>query len=54
LWLGRGGLENIDDIAYATGFSLEADPETVRHPEVFPGPYQCAFSHAVEIGGLQS
>ena len=43
LWLGRGGIEDIDAVKHAATFSVEAPPSEVKHSEVFPGPYQCRF-----------
>jgi lipopolysaccharide transport system ATP-binding protein len=49
LWLGRGGVENIDDISYATSFTVEADAQALIHTETFPGPYQCAFTQTIKM-----
>ena len=54
LWIGRGGLEDIDGILYATTLIVEPDPGRLRHSEVFPGPYQCEFSHSVRIAPLHA
>jgi hypothetical protein len=54
LWIGRGGTENIDGILYATTLLVEPDPGRLRHSEVFPGPYQCEFSHSVRIAPLEA
>lgn len=43
LWLGRGGIEDIDAVKHAASFSVEAPPGLLKHSEVFPGPYQCRF-----------
>jgi lipopolysaccharide transport system ATP-binding protein len=48
LWLGRGGIEEIDNIEFATSFTVAEDPETTKHTEVFPGPYLCRFE--VDLG----
>jgi hypothetical protein len=54
LWLGRGASEDIDGVTYATSFTVEADPEALSHSEVFPGPYQCAYTYNVcSITGIQ-
>jgi lipopolysaccharide transport system ATP-binding protein len=47
LWLGRGHV--IDGITYATAFSVEADPQTIKHVETFPGIYQCRYSYTMEV-----
>jgi hypothetical protein len=51
LWLGGNG-EIIDGITYAASFSVEADPETIRHSETFPGTYQCKYSYELQIDKL--
>lgn len=50
LWIGRGAVEDIDGILYATTLSVEPDLDTLVHTETFPGVYQCAFTHAVHRG----
>jgi hypothetical protein len=49
LWLGRGAVDDIDGILYATTLDVEVDAERLRHSEIFPGPYQCEFSHRVDL-----
>jgi lipopolysaccharide transport system ATP-binding protein len=49
LWMGRGGIEHVDGITYATSFTVEADPESLVHTETFPGVYQCRFTHSIHI-----
>lgn len=49
LWLGRGGIEEIDSITYATSFSVEPDPDELIHTEIFPGVYQCQFEQSIEL-----
>jgi lipopolysaccharide transport system ATP-binding protein len=49
LWIGRGGIENIDGITHAASIAVEADPASLMHTESFPGPYQCRFDHTIEI-----
>jgi len=48
LWIGRRSIEDIDGITYATSISVEADPETLKHSETFPGVYQCRYRHHIE------
>lgn len=47
LWLGRGGIEDIDAVKQAASFSVEAAHSQIKHSEVFPGPYQCRFDHSM-------
>ena len=47
IWLGRGGIEEIDSVKQAASFSVEAPHSRVKHSEVFPGPYQCRFDHSI-------
>jgi lipopolysaccharide transport system ATP-binding protein len=48
LWIGRGGVEEMDSVEYATRMDVIADVENVKHTEVFPGPYVCRFDAMVE------
>jgi lipopolysaccharide transport system ATP-binding protein len=48
IWMGRGGIEDIDGILYASSIAVEADPEATVHTETFPGPYCPQFSHVVD------
>ena len=48
LWMGRHNVEDIDGITHATSVSVEADPETFKHSETFPGVYQCRYTHYIE------
>jgi homopolymeric O-antigen transport system ATP-binding protein len=48
IWLGRGGIEEIDSVQHAASFSVEAAQGALRHSETFPGPYQCRFDHAIQ------
>ena len=48
LWIGQSAFsEDIDGITYVTSFAVEADLESVEHSIVFPGIYQCRFSHTI-------
>jgi lipopolysaccharide transport system ATP-binding protein len=49
LWLGRGGIEEIDSVPQAGSFSVEPKPGSIKHSETFPGPYQCRFDHSVRL-----
>jgi len=49
LWLGRGGIEEIDSIHHAASFSVEPSPGSLKHSETFPGPYQCRFDHSIQL-----
>jgi len=50
LWLGRAGMEAIDDIEFATSLEFIETEETSRHTEIFPGMYLCRFENSVRIG----
>jgi lipopolysaccharide transport system ATP-binding protein len=49
LWMGRGNVEDIDGILYATTLEVEPDPQQLQHSEQFPGSYLCAFQHSVVL-----
>jgi lipopolysaccharide transport system ATP-binding protein len=49
IWLGRGGIEEIDSVKQAASFSVEAPHTEMKHSEVFPGPYQCRFDHSIAV-----
>ena len=48
LWLGRGGLEDIDYLPAAGTFRVDEALDTLRHSETFPGVYQCRFDHTIQ------
>lgn len=48
LWIGRGGIEQMDHIEYAYKFNIEDNPENIKHVEKFPGLYLCEFMHKIE------
>jgi lipopolysaccharide transport system ATP-binding protein len=47
LWIGRGGIEEIDSIDSATSLVVAPHPETQVHSVVFPGPYLCQFESSI-------
>lgn len=47
LWLGRGGMEDVDFVRDAGVFEVHDDVNHTHHTEVFPGIYQCRFSHLI-------
>lgn len=49
LWLGRGGIETMDYVEFAGEIAFHEPSGYSKHPQVFPGPYQCRFSHEIEI-----
>ena len=49
IWLGRGGIEEIDSVQQAASFSVEASHTSLKHSETFPGPYQCRFDHSIQL-----
>ena len=48
IWMGRGGIEEIDSVKQAAYFSVEAPHTQLKHSETFPGPYQCRFDHSIQ------
>lgn len=50
LWLGRGGIEEIDSIEYAAKFNIDNNPEDMKHVENFPGTYLCRFESNIDVG----
>jgi lipopolysaccharide transport system ATP-binding protein len=52
IWLGRSGAmgQDIDGITYVTSIKIEPDPEAIVHWQMFPGAYQCRFSHRITLG----
>lgn len=49
LWLGREGVETIDDIEHATTLDFAEGDETSQHAVIFPGTYLCRFEQKVSI-----
>ena len=49
IWLGRGGIEEIDSVPQAASFSVEAPHDLLKHSETFPGPFQCRFDHSIQL-----
>jgi len=49
LRLGRSQVENIDYVEFAGGFDFFEQASPSRHTEVFPGVYQCRFTHGVSV-----
>jgi len=49
LWLGREGVETIDDIEHATTLDFAEGDESSRHPVIFPGTYLCRFEQTVSV-----
>ena len=47
LWLGRGGIEDIDFVREAGYFDIREDLAASRHTETFPGIYRCRFTHQI-------
>jgi hypothetical protein len=48
LWLGRGGIENMDHAEAVRRFSVAEDLRTTKHTENFPGIYRCRFEHSLD------
>jgi len=49
LWMGRRAIEDTDMIPDAAIFSVEVDPRKTKHFQIFDGPYQCEFTHSMEV-----
>jgi lipopolysaccharide transport system ATP-binding protein len=49
LWLGRAGMETIDDVEYASSLDFIESEETTRHTEIFPGTYLCRFEQSFSV-----
>ena len=47
IWIGRKNVEDIDINVDAATFTVELDPRSIQHFQIFPGVYQCAFTHTV-------
>lgn len=50
LWLGRGGVENMDHVEDAVAYHVEEDSMSIKHTETFPGIYQCRFTEHMVVG----
>jgi lipopolysaccharide transport system ATP-binding protein len=48
LWIGRGGIENIDLVSDAATLHVSEDVSQAKHSETFPGVYQCRFAHSIQ------
>jgi hypothetical protein len=48
VWIGRKNVEDIDINVDAATFTVEIDPRSIQHFQIFPGVYQCAFTHSVD------
>lgn len=48
IWIGRKNVEDIDMNIDAAKFTVEVDPRNLQHFQIFPGVYQCDFTHSVE------
>jgi len=49
LWLGKGGIEDIDYVQEAGVLEINSDHANSHHTETFPGIYQCEFHHRIRI-----
>ena len=47
LWLGRGGMEDIDFVKNACIIEVHPDLAEAKHTELYPGTYQCRFMHDI-------
>lgn len=48
--MNKKGIENIDLVADAATFVVEVDPRNLQHSDIYPGVYQCEFTHSVVKG----
>ena len=48
IWIGRKNVEDIDLNIDAATFAVEVDPRNLQHFQIFPGVYQCEFTHSVD------
>lgn len=49
LWLGRGLIEALDYVEGAGSLDVREDAAATRHTQVFPGVYQCRFTHSLTV-----
>lgn len=50
MWIGKKNVEDININVDAATFTVEIDPRNIQHFQIFPGVYQCQFTHSVEKG----
>jgi hypothetical protein len=48
IWIGRKNVEDIDINVDAATFTVDIDPRSIMHFQIFPGVYQCGFTHSIE------
>jgi homopolymeric O-antigen transport system ATP-binding protein len=53
LWMGIGGVEEIDSIEHATAFEVVEDRGQRKHTETFPGRYRCKFGANIKCAAEQ-
>jgi lipopolysaccharide transport system ATP-binding protein len=49
IWMGSAPLETFDIVLDAAKFTVEVDPRKTRHFQIYPGPYQCEFTHSKAV-----
>jgi lipopolysaccharide transport system ATP-binding protein len=49
LWLGREGVEVLDDIEHATALDIAEGEESSRHHLIYPGTYLCRFEQTISV-----
>jgi homopolymeric O-antigen transport system ATP-binding protein len=49
LWLGREGVESIDDIEHAVAMDVAEGAESRNYPQIYPGTYLCRFEESISI-----
>jgi len=48
VWVGKKNVEDISIDTDAATITVEVDPRNIQHFQIFPGVYQCQFTHSVE------
>jgi lipopolysaccharide transport system ATP-binding protein len=49
IWLGRHGMEVLDDIEHAIVFDVVESEETSQHVVIYPGVYLCRFEGTISV-----
>jgi lipopolysaccharide transport system ATP-binding protein len=50
----RSGIGDMDGIQYAASLVVEANTALTQATEIYPGPYQCNFSHEIVLKSAES
>ena len=49
LWLGRHGMEVLDDVEHAVTLDVVESDETSQHSVIYPGAYLCRFENTISV-----